>query len=94
MPDNYLVLAVLSTLICLPFGIVSIIKSTQVERLWLSGDRMGAHKASDDARKWALIGIGVSFVAGILYFIIMLVLTATPFLFINKWLYELFSLFS
>lgn len=71
MPDTYLVWAILCTVLCcLPFGIVSIVKSTQVEKLWLSGDKMGARKASDDAKKWAIIGAVTSVVVGFIYGII------------------------
>ena len=74
MPDNYLVWAILCTLLCcLPFGIVSIVKATQVEKLWLAGDKMGARKASDDAKKWAIISAVVGAVGYIIYFIISII---------------------
>ena len=77
MPDNYLVWAILCTVICcLPFGIVSIVKSTQVEKLWLAGDKMGARKASEDAKKWAIIGAVTGIVVGFIYGIITFIVTA------------------
>ena len=54
-PDNNLVWAILSTVLCcLPLGIVSIIKSTQVNTLWAQGQFDQARKSADDARKWAM----------------------------------------
>lgn len=55
-PSNYLLWAILSTLFCcLPLGIVSIIKSTSVNSKWQAGDYAGARKASEQAKKWAII---------------------------------------
>ena len=54
-PPNYLVWAILTTLFCcLPLGIVSIVKSTQVSGLWAQGQHAEAQKAADDAKKWAM----------------------------------------
>ena len=54
-PDNNLVWAILSTVLCcLPIGIVSIIKSTQVSGLWASGQYAAAQKSADDAKKFAI----------------------------------------
>ncbi|MDT8914626.1 CD225/dispanin family protein [Amycolatopsis sp. PS_44_ISF1] len=54
-PDNNLVWAVLTTVLCcLPLGIVSIVKSGQVNSLWFQGLHAEAHQAAADARKWAL----------------------------------------
>lgn len=67
-PNNYLVWAILTTLFCcLPLGIVSIVKSTQVSGLWAQGQYAEAQKASDDAKKWAMwsaiIGVVVIVIA-------------------------------
>lgn len=54
-PENHLVWAILATcLCCLPLGIVAIVKSTKVNELWALGDVAGAHKAADDAKKYAI----------------------------------------
>ena len=46
-PDNYLVWAILCTILCcLPLGIVSIIYSSKVDGLYNSGDYAGAEDAS------------------------------------------------
>lgn len=77
MPDTYLVWAILCTVLCcLPFGIVSIVKSTQVEKLWLAGDKMGARKASDDAKKWAIIGAVTSVAVSVVYLLVMIIISA------------------
>ncbi|GAA3560645.1 hypothetical protein GCM10022222_50560 [Amycolatopsis ultiminotia] len=54
-PDNHLVWAILSTVFCcVPFGIVAIVKATQVNTLWYQGFPAEAHRAADEARKWAM----------------------------------------
>ncbi len=67
-PDNYLVWAILCTVLCcLPFGIVSIVYSTRVSGLWAQGRYAEAQSASDSAKKWAIIG---AIVGGVIYVII------------------------
>jgi hypothetical protein len=67
-PDNYLVWAILCTVLCcLPFGIVSIVYSTRVSGLWAQGRYAEAKSASDSAKKWAIIG---AIVGGVIYVII------------------------
>jgi len=71
-PDNYLVWAILVTVLCcLPFGIVSIVYSTKVSGLWTQGRYAEAQSAADSAKKWAIIGaiVGVAafVIIGILY---------------------------
>ncbi|MFD1540002.1 CD225/dispanin family protein [Nonomuraea guangzhouensis] len=52
-PDNHLVAAILTTLFCcLPFGIVSIVKSSQVNSKWQAGDYQGAVQSSEEAKTW------------------------------------------
>ena len=54
-PDNYLVWAILTTLLCcLPFGIVSIVYSSKVDSLYYAGDYINAQQAADKAKKWAM----------------------------------------
>ncbi|SDU63018.1 CD225/dispanin family protein [Gordonia westfalica] len=74
-PDNNLVWAILTTVLCcLPLGIVAIVKSTSVSKLWAAGDFAGAQKAADDAKKWAMWGAIIGVVGSILivvaYFVI------------------------
>ncbi|MEV0390874.1 CD225/dispanin family protein [Nonomuraea sp. NPDC050643] len=52
-PDNQLVPAILTTLFCcLPLGIVSIVKSSQVNSKWQVGDYAGAAQAAEEAKTW------------------------------------------
>lgn len=60
---NHLVYAIIVTLCCcLPFGVVSIIQAAKVNSLVATGDLAAARAASDQAKKWATIGL----VAGII----------------------------
>jgi hypothetical protein len=54
-PPNYLIWGVLATLLCCPpFGITSIVFSSQVNAKWAAGDVSGAEVASAKARKFAI----------------------------------------
>jgi len=68
-PDNYLVWAILCTVLCcLPLGVVSIVYSTKVSGLWAQGRYAEAQSASDSAKKWAIIGAvvgAVTYVIGV-----------------------------
>jgi len=67
-PENNLIWAILCTVLCcLSFGIVSIIKSTKVKELWMYGDYIGAQKAADDAKKWAIWGAVAAIIGWVLY---------------------------
>ncbi len=78
-PDNHLVPAILTTLFCcLPLGIVSIVKSSQVNQKWQIGDYAGAQQASEEAKTWwkrslivGAIMIGLSIIAYVLFFVIL-----------------------
>lgn len=76
-PDNYLVWAVLCTVLCcLPFGIVSIVYSTKVSGLWAQGRFAEAQAASENAKKWAIIGAVVGVVAYVTLAVLWFVLFA------------------
>src|SRR5687767_2785877 len=69
-PDNNLVWAILSTVLCcLPVGIASIVFASQVDSKWSAGDYAGARDASDKARKFALLSAGLA-AAGFILFIL------------------------
>ena len=71
-PDNNLVWGILVLLFCcLPFGIVSIVKSTQVSGLWAQGQYQAAQAAAADAKKWALWGAIAGAALVVLYLIIV-----------------------
>ena len=74
-PQNYLVWAILTTIFCcLPFGIVSIVYSTQVNSKWAAGDAAGAMDSSDKAKKWAIASAVVGIVVAVLYILFVVVL--------------------
>ena len=57
---NYLVFAILATVFCcLPTGIVSIVYAAQVNTKVAAGDLTGATQASNNAKMWALISLGL-----------------------------------
>lgn len=69
-PDNNMVWAILSTILCcVPIGIYAIICASRVNSLYNAGDYAGAQKAADDAMKWSKIGAGCGIAVGIIYFI-------------------------
>lgn len=54
-PPNYLVWAILSTVLCcLPLGIASIVFAAQVNSKWAMGDIAGAQASSEKAKKFAI----------------------------------------
>lgn len=71
-PDNNLVWAILSTLLCcLPLGVVSIIYSSKVSGLWLQGRYAEAQAAADNAKKWAIWSAVAGVVGLIIYGILI-----------------------
>ena len=67
-PNNHLVWSILVTLFCcLPFGIVAIVKSSQVNGLWAQGRYAEAQASADSARKWVIWSVVVGLVVGIIY---------------------------
>ncbi len=67
-PKNYLVESIISTVLCcVPLGIVAIIQASKVDSLYAASDFQGAQTASDNAKKWALIGAVLGFIFGFLY---------------------------
>ena len=68
---NYLIWSILATLFCcLPAGIVAIVYASQVDGKLRSGDYDGAVQASNNAKTWTLVSVGLGVVVGIIYFII------------------------
>jgi hypothetical protein len=73
-PKSWLVESILVTLFCcLPLGIAGIINASKVESRYYGGDTVGAQRASREARRWTLIGLGLA-VAGAILYVILLVL--------------------
>jgi uncharacterized membrane protein YjgN (DUF898 family) len=76
-PDNHLVWAILTTLLCcLPFGIVSIVFAAQVNSKWNLGDYQGAMDSSQKAKTWAIVSAAVAGAFVIIYLIIAVVVAA------------------
>lgn len=63
-PPDYLVLSIVSTVLCcLIPGIVAIVYAAQVSAKWALGDYAAAVDASNKAKTWSLVSIGL----GIIY---------------------------
>lgn len=76
-PETNLVWAILCTVVCcMPFGVVAILKASKVEAYYYMGNYEAALQASQDARKWSLIGIAAPLVFGVLSLIFVFVLAA------------------
>lgn len=70
-PQNYLVWAILTTILCcLPLGIASIVFAAQVNGKWAAGDYAGAQDSSQKAKRFAIwaaiVGVVVNVLAVIL----------------------------
>jgi hypothetical protein len=73
-PNSHLVWSILVTLFCcLPFGIVAIVKSSQVNGLWAQGRYPEAQASADSARKWIIWSV----VVGLIVIVINLIFVAT-----------------
>jgi Interferon-induced transmembrane protein len=73
-PSNHLVFAILTTIFCcLPFGIVAIVKASQVNGLWAQGRYAEAQQSADSAKKWAKW----SLIIGLVVIVINVILVAT-----------------
>lgn len=70
-PDSYLALAIISTILCcLPTGIVSIIYATKVNSSYEDGNYDEANRASQNAKTWGLVSIGIAVLGWVLYILI------------------------
>lgn len=79
-PDSNLVWGILVTVLCcLPLGIVSIVKATQVSGLYGQGRYAEAQQAADDAKKFAIWGAVAGVVVAVIYLIFTLVVGASAF---------------
>jgi hypothetical protein len=62
-PSNHLVWSILVTIFCcIPFGIVAIVKSSQVNGLWAQGRYAEAQASADSARKWIIWSVVVGLI--------------------------------
>jgi Interferon-induced transmembrane protein len=77
-PSSHLALAILVTIFCcLPFGIVSIVKASQVSGLWAQGRYAEAQQSSASARKWAMWGAIIGLIVYVIYGILLATNTIT-----------------
>ena len=80
-PDNYLVWAILSTILCcLPLGIVSIVYSTKVDSLYFNGQYEEAAAKAKSAKNWAIASAVSGLVFVIAYAILVFVVGMAGFL--------------
>jgi len=71
--QNYLVFAILATVFCcLPAGIPAIIYAAQVNGKLQAGDLAGAQVASNNAKMWCLISLGLGLGIAALYAILIM----------------------
>jgi len=69
-PPNYLVWAILATVLCFwPLGIASIVFSTQVNTRWATGDVQGAQASSRKAKTFAIVTAVVGMFAYVIVFV-------------------------
>lgn len=61
---------------CIPFGIIPVIFSTQVNSKLANGDYEGARQASNNAKLWAWISIGVALSVFVINMVSQLVLSS------------------
>lgn len=62
-PNNYLVWSILVTIFCcIPFGIVAIVKSSQVNGLWAQGRFVDAQASAASAKKWIIWSVVVGLI--------------------------------
>ena len=74
-PDNNMVWAILSTILCcLPLGVVAIIKASNVNSLYDRGDYAGAEEAAKSAKTWAMWGAISAVIIWALYLLFIVVL--------------------
>jgi interferon-induced transmembrane protein len=77
-PPNYLVWAILSTVLCcLPLGVASIVFAAQVNTKWAAGDVAGARASSDKAKKFAIWSAVVTLVGALLYIALVIAIAVT-----------------
>jgi len=75
---NYLAQSILVTLFCcVPFGIVAIVYSAQVNGKVQAGDIQGAMASSGKARMWAWLSFGIGFAWVLVYAAIVAIGAAT-----------------
>ena len=68
-----MVWAILTTLFCcLPFGIVAIVKASNVNSLWMSGNYDAARQAAKSSKNWSIAAVCTGLGISIIYFILII----------------------
>lgn len=80
-PKNYLAFAILTTICCcLPTGIYAIIRSTKVNSYYAMGQYNLALEASEDAKRWSIIGLLIGIIWQIICFALAFFTTIMEYL--------------
>ena len=80
-PENNLVWAIVSTLVCCwPLGVVAIVKAAQVDGLYYNGKYDEAVKTAEEAKKFAMWSAIVAGIFWFLYICIIVFLASLGFL--------------
>jgi len=69
-PNNYLVIAIIGTLLCCIPGIVSIVYAAKVNGLYAEGKYAEADAASKNAKTWAIVALvlgGIGFILQVVF---------------------------
>jgi hypothetical protein len=65
---NYLVFAILATVLCcLPAGIPAIVYAAQVNGKLQAGDYAGAQQSSKNAKTWCFVSLGLGLAVVVIY---------------------------
>lgn len=77
---TYLWQSIVATLLCcMPFGVVAIVYAAKVDSLLAVGDYVGAQSASDSAKTWVGVSVGIFLLSIVGYFVLVAVVAAGSF---------------
>lgn len=76
-PNDYLPLALISTLLCFPVGIVSLINTFNVNSFYRNEVYDAAQTASRNAKKWALLAILIWIILWLISFFVQILISET-----------------
>lgn len=71
-PDNYMVWAILTTLLCnIICGIIAIVYSSKVNKYWAMGNKMAAYDAQKKTKTWCIASVVIGIVFAFFYIFII-----------------------